>query len=437
MSVELAEELLDFIEDSPSPYHAVEQVAQTLVEKGFEELCLKKEWTLRKGGRYFTRRNGTALVAFTLSDDPENELCSKGFNIVAAHSDAPTFRVKPLPVMVQEGMLKLNIETYGGAILHSWMDRPLSLAGRVIVFKTAENKFEKRLVDFERPVGIIPSIAIHMDRSVNDNLALNKQNDMQMLISTTEVQGELGAQSMAEMLAELMGIQHGEVVDYDLYAYVCGRGTIAGNDNSLVVSPKLDDLSMVFCATQAFCNSLDVVNHQHNNMLCIFDNEEVGSQTKQGAQSPLMRNVIERINEQLGYNRQQSQMTTYNSFMISADMAHAVHPNKSGFADPTNRPRLNGGPVIKVNANQKYMTDGDSSSRFKVLCQLAGVPYQTYANRSDIAGGSTLGNLLTSQIDIHGVDVGNPMLAMHSAVETGGVRDIESMIDVMERHFVH
>lgn len=432
MDLIVANNLLDFIHESPSAFHAVEHVKETLVEKGFEELCLKKEWKLKAGGRYFTTRNGSALIAFTLSDNPVEDMPSKGFRIVAAHSDAPTFRVKPNSQMTHDGMVSLNVETYGGAILHTWFDRPLSLAGRVVMYDKEQKKLVKKLVNFGRPVGVIPSVAIHMDRTVNDQMSLNKQSDMPLLFSTlysTEL-------SMAELLAAQLDAPQGSIVDYDLYAYVTDRGSIVGCDQSMILSPKLDDLSMVFCATEAFCGAIDVVNHARNNFLCIFDNEEVGSNTKQGAQSPLLRNVIERVAEQFGLDKQHTQMATYNSFMVSADMAHAVHPNHPEKSDPTNRPRLNGGPVIKINANQKYMTDADSSAQFKMLCQVADVPYQTFVNRSDMAGGSTLGNILTSQIDIHGVDVGNPMLGMHSAVETAGVLDIDYMIDVLERHYV-
>ncbi|MCQ2215520.1 MAG: M18 family aminopeptidase [Bacteroidales bacterium] len=438
MDLQVANNLLDFIHESPSPFHAIEHVKETLVEKGFEELCLKKEWKLRAGGKYFTTRNGSALVAFTLSAEPEKDLATRGFRIVAAHSDAPTFRVKPNSQLVREGMVSLNVESYGGAILHTWMDRPLSLAGRAIVMDPETKKLTKKLVDFGFPVGVIPSVAIHMNRGVNEQMSLNKQIDMPFLFSTLYGrEAQDGVMSMTELLAAMLEVSVGNIVDYDLYAYVTDRGDIVGCDKSMILAPKLDDLSMVFCATEAFCGSIDIVNHARNNILCIFDNEEVGSQTKQGAQSPFLRNVIERITEQMGLTRQQAQMATYNSFMVSADMAHAVHPNHPEYCDPTNRPRLNGGPVIKINANQKYMTDADSSAQFKVLCQIADVPFQMFVNRSDIAGGSTLGNLVTSQLDIHGVDVGNPMLGMHSAVETGGVLDIDYMIDVLERHYVH
>lgn len=408
--------LIDFVATSPSPFHVVENIAQILLSYGFEELCLKKEWNIKPNGKYFTRRNGTAIIAFSIGTDaPTN-----GLRIIAAHSDAPTFRIKPSPeILTDNKLLKLNTETYGGAILHTWMDRPLSAAGRVTLRSDNALHPTKRLFNFARPIGIIPSLAIHMNRSINEQMSLNKQTDMPLLVQALDGK-ELTPQTLKSTIAQELGTIPDNILDYDLTLYDTERGTIAGLDNSLVLCPKLDDLSMAYAATTALCDSLSTTSSK---MICIFDNEEVGSGTKQGAASPLLKNIIERIAEKFGFSAEQRQTMTYNSFLISADQAHALHPNNPNTHDPILHPTLNGGPVIKVAANQKYMTDADSSAVFMQLCNEVGVPYQQFVNRSDIAGGSTLGNLLTAQIDIHGVDIGNPMLGMHSARETGGVKD--------------
>lgn len=412
-----SEELLSFINNSPSPFHVVENFANMLKAKGFEELCLKRAWDIKPGGKYFTRRSGTAIIAFSICETAPTD----GLRIIAAHSDAPTFRIKPQPEMVTDRKLvRLNTETYGGAILHTWMDRPLSAAGRVVVKSDNPMHPTKKLVDFEKPIGIIPSLAIHMDRGINDNMSLNKQNDMPLLIQALDEQTAISQDMLRKAIAQKLNVAASDILDYDLYLYDTEKGSIVGIDESMILSPKLDDLSMAYAAVCAMCEASDT---NTNKIVAIFDNEEVGSGTKQGAKSPLLKNIIERVAEKMNFTKEQMQMMTYNSFMISADQAHALHPNKPGTHDPKLHPTLNGGPVIKVAANQKYMTDADSSAIFMELCREAGVPVQQFVNRSDNAGGSTLGNLLTSQIDIHGVDMGNPMIGMHSARETGGVKD--------------
>lgn len=423
-----AEQMLDFIAQSPSPFHVVDNVAKMLKDAGFEELCLKQRWQIKSGGRYFTRRNGTAIIAFTIA----NKLADNGFRIVTAHSDSPTFRIKPEPEILADGqMVKIETETYGGTLLYTWLDRPLSIAGRVSVKSDNPMHPKKLLVDVHRPIGVIPSVAIHFNRSVNDSLSLNKQTDMPVFTQMIDLLNP-SLYRVKDIVAEQLDINADDILDFDLNLYDTERGTIFGADNSLILSPKLDDLSMVYAAIKSLCSSADC---NTNKMVCIFDNEEVGSGTKQGAASPLLKNIIERIAEQMKLTVEDCQRMTYNSFMISADMAHAIHPNNTAIHDPNLHPVLNGGPVIKVNAQQKYMTDGDSSAIFMSLCKDAGSPYQKFVNRSDIVGGSTLGNILTSQIDIHGVDVGNPMLAMHSARETSGVKDVTYIMNVFKKFF--
>ncbi len=423
-----SKELIDFIAKSPSPFHAVDNIASELIRNGYKELCLKKKWDIQPGQCYFVRRNGTALIAFHVNTN----VAEDGLRIVAAHSDAPTFRIKPQPEMVTDGkLLTLNTETYGGAILHTWMDRPLSVAGRVVLKTSNAMHPKKVLFDLERPLGVIPSQAIHFNRGINEQMSLNKQTDMPLFVQTLD-NGTASSITLKNLIANKLNIQPNDILDYDLNLYDVEHGTILGTDNSIILCPKLDDLAMAYAATRAMINSN---NANTNRVVCIFDNEEVGSGTKQGAQSPLLKNVLERIAEHLGLCNEERQMMTYNSFFISADQAHALHPNKPAAHDPNLHPTLNGGPVIKINANQKYMTDADSSAIFQQLCQEADVPFQMFVNRSDMAGGSTLGNLLTSQIDIHGVDIGNPMLGMHSARETGGVRD-QTYVQKVFTHFL-
>lgn len=415
--IEESQRLLDFIHKSPSTFHVIDNFANMLKEQGFEELCLKKSWDIKPNGKYFTRRNGSAIIAFCINKNAPID----GLRIIAAHSDAPTFRIKPMPEMLtNDKLVRLNTETYGGAILHTWMDRPLSAAGRIIVRSKNAMHPKKVLFDFKRPIGIIPSVAIHMDRTVNDNLSLNKQTDMPLLVMALDG-GTLTHNLLRDYIAKEICVSSEDILDYDLTLYDTEKGSIVGLDNSMILSPKLDDLSMAYAAITSLCDTS--ADSETNKIVCIFDNEEVGSGTKQGAKSPLLKNILERISEKMQFSKEESQMMTYNSFLISADQAHAIHPNQPSKHDPNLHPTLNGGPVIKIAANQKYMTDADSSAIFMELCKESGVPYQFFANRSDNAGGSTLGNLLTSQIDIHGVDIGNPMIGMHSARETGGVKD--------------
>lgn len=409
--------MLDFIHKSPSAFHVVDNVANQLLNCGFEELCLKQTWNIMPKGKYFTRKNGSAIFAFTIGSRSAAE---SGFKFITAHSDSPTFRIKPNPEMLVDGkLLKLNTEVYGGPILMTWLDRPLSVAGRVVLKGDDALHPQKRLVDLQRPIGVIPSIAIHFNRAVNDGVELNKQRDMPLLTAT--IDNDFVKKSfLLKLIADELAVDVKQIIDCDLYLYDTEKGTIFGAKNDMVLSPKLDDLSMVYAGMRALQQTADVDGFK---MLCIFDNEEVGSCTKQGAAAPTLRHILERIAEKLNLTTEDYQRMLYNSFMISADQAHALHPNQPDKHDPVLHPTLNCGPVIKINANQKYMTDADSSAVFAQLCKNAGVPYQMFVNRSDMAGGSTLGNILTSQLDIRGVDMGNPMIGMHSARETCGISD--------------
>lgn len=406
--------LIDFIGKCPTNHFVVENLRRMLINDGFAELNMRDEWTLTPSGKYFVTYNGTSIIAFKGGDN----LASKGFRMVASHSDSPTFRIKPDgSSVVCRSMLKLSTETYGGAILYSWLDRPISLAGRALVATSDPINPQPILIDFKKPIGVIPSVAIHFNRAVNDGAAFNKQTDMQILALAS---AQFGADGIPSTICSQIGIAESDLLDYDLYAYDPTPGCIAGLDDSLMICPKQDNLTMAYESYRAF---IDAIDSSNPTMFIVLDNEEVGSGTKQGAASPLVKNVIERICSVMSFNAQDTQRTIYNSFLVSADMAHAVHPNHPELSDPANLPVLNGGPVIKYNASQKYMTDADGAAVFKTACQRAGVPCQTFVNRSDMAGGSTLGNIMTSQLPLRGVDVGNPLLGMHSSRETGGSLD--------------
>lgn len=408
--------VIDFIGQSPSAFHAVENMAKMLISADYQELHMTDEWTLEAGGRYFVRYNGTAIVAFNIPDNGAEDIAKYGYRMIASHSDSPTFRVKPYASYWSYGQ-KLRTETYGGAILYSWLDRPLGLAGRVILRSGDPLHPSARLFDFERPVGVIPSVAIHFNRGVNEGTAFNKQVDMQILAGAP---CEASAVDLKGLIAQEIDASTDDILDYDLYAYDTTPGCLAGFDNDLIVCPKQDNLTMAYESIVAL---IDAADSDTAKMVMVMDNEEVGSGTKQGADSPIVTDILRRVCTKMGMDEEGFQRTVYNSFLVSADMAHAIHPNHPELSDTQCAPQLNQGPVVKYNAAQKYMTDADGAAVFSEICRQAGVPCQVFANRSDIAGGSTLGNIMTSHMALRGVDVGNPMLGMHSSRETGGTLD--------------
>lgn len=408
------EGLLEFIHRSPSVYHVIDNLKKALNGHGYQELQERAPWELEPGRGYYVIRNGSSLISFRL---PEGE--QKGFHIVAAHSDSPTFKLKEAPeIIVDERYVKLNVEKYGGMILSSWLDRSLSVAGRIAV-RDGQGGVLTKLVDIDQDLLVIPNVAIHMNREMNKGVEYNVQTDMSPLMAQkTE---EYGKGSLTAVVAEAAGVGQGDILGYDLFLYVREQGRILGAEGEFILSPKLDDLQCVYAASRAYLNSRP---ERYANVLAIFDNEEVGSGTAQGADSTFLQDVLDRIGEARGKDRSEILRWISDSFLVSADNAHAVHPNHPEKADPTNRPYLNGGIVIKYHGGQKYTTDAVSTARMKLLCEEAKVPYQTYANRSDILGGSTLGNISTSHVSLSSVDIGLPQLAMHSAVETAGSRDV-------------
>ncbi len=410
------QDLINFLDSSPVNFWAVETLRSRLEANGFRELDMRDAWTLQAGDKRYVVKNGSALFAFVVGTGE----ASKGFHIIAAHSDSPGFRIKPSSeIKCEGGVVKLNTEVYGGPILYTWFDRPLSIAGRVILRSDDPLNPETRLVRFERPLLLIPHLAIHFNRAVNEGNPLSKQKDMLPVISldTADPKG-----LVRSLVAQQLDIDPDSILDYDLSLYDTEKGVTVGPENEMVSCGRLDDLSMVHAGLAAMLDTLGH-NSEYTRVLAVFDNEETGSGTKQGAGSPILEHILRRIVSCAGGTEDDYMRAVADSFMISADNAHGLHPNYVEKQDPTNHPILGHGPCVKINANCKYMTDADSAAVFVRLCEMAGVPCQYFVNHSDVAGGSTLGNILTSQIPLRGVDMGAPLWAMHSVRETASAAD--------------
>ena len=411
------ENMLDFIYESPTQFNAVAVSAEMLEKNGFEKLNPKENWKLEVGKKYYTTKNSSALVAFKVNSD---EVEKEGFRIIGSHTDSPGFRIKPNAEMESCGAyLKLNTEGYGGMILSTWLDRPLAMAGRV--FLRGENPFKpvERIININKPVCIIPNLAIHMNRSINDGYKYNKQTDMLPLVGLINEQLEKD-NYMVKLLASELNVEIEEIIDFDIFLYEYEKGCFTGANEEFISTGRLDNLSMYYSSVEAL---LDSDSKSGISIAVGFDNEEVGSSTKQGADSNMLLNILERICISLGKDRQQFFEAIENSFIISSDLAHAVHPNVNGMADPTNRPVMGKGPVIKVHAGQAYTSDGYSISVYKEICRECGVEYQEFVNKSDQRGGSTIGPISSTHIDIPSVDIGAPILSMHSIRELGCSED--------------
>lgn len=428
MEKKYALELIEYLDKSPNNFFAIDALKNQLKEAGFQELKASDCWSLNTDGKYFVTKNDSSLFAIIPGTAP---IAEAGFKLICAHSDSPSFRIKPNPEMLNEGILKLNTEVYGGPILYTWFDRPLSLAGRVILKSDNPLHPTVRLVDFKRPVLIIPHLAIHMNRGVNEGNPLSKQKDMLPVMGIVNDTFEKNNYLLGLIAAELHTTPE-NILDFDLTLYDTQKGNLVGINEEFISCGRIDDLGMVHAGMRAL---LDSAPCRQTKVLAVFDNEEVGSGTKQGAASPVLANILERVVNALGGNHEAFHRAIAHSFMISADMAHALHPNYPEKHDPTNHPKMGAGPVIKINANQKYLTDADSAAVFKTICELAGVPVQQFVNHSDMAGGSTLGNILTSQLELRGVDMGNPMWGMHSVRETAAVADHYYAIKAFTKFF--
>ena len=410
--------MMAFIDAAPTTFHAVEQVAKRLEAAGYERLEERATWTIVPGGRYFVTRNRSSLIAFRV---PGRGFAP--FQIVASHGDSPCFKLKPNADRAAQGLALLNVEKYGGMLMSTWLDRPLSVAGRLVV--EGPRGLETRLVDVDRDVAIIPNVPIHFNRTANDGVAWNAQVDMLPVI------GEEGADILA-IVAECAGVEKEKIAGGDLFLYNRDRASLVGANSEFVSAPRLDDLACAYASLEAL---LAARPSKHIDMLCLFDNEEVGSGSKQGAGSTLLAEVMRRVALALDAAPQALEAAVAGSFLVSADNAHAVHPNHPEKYDEQNRVRMNGGVVVKSNANQKYTSDGLSAAVFEGVCRRAGVPTQRFSNRSDVAGGSTLGNILSGHASMNAVDIGLAQLAMHSARETMGARDEAYMIDALRAFY--
>ncbi len=423
MYKEISKELLSFIEKSKSSFHAIETIKEELNINGFTELFESKAWKLEKGKKYYVTRNSSSIISFNIGKNLDNY----SFNMTASHSDSPVFKIKDnYEIEAAKNYIQLNTEKYGGMLHATWLDRPLSVAGRIIVKEG--NKIVTKLVDVDRDLVLIPNMAIHMNREANSGMKYNEQIDMLPLFGTADEAKD----AFMSIIAKAANVEEKDIVGHDLFLYNRMKPSIWGSNEEFISSAKLDDLQCAFSSLKAFVASN---SNKSINVYCCFDNEEVGSQTKQGAQSTFLIDTLTRINEGLGKNKEDYYRAIASSFMLSADNAHAVHPNHPEKSDPTNKVFINQGIVIKYNANQKYTTDGVSAAIFKTICERAGVPYQAYTNRSDVAGGGTLGNVATTHISIKMVDIGLAQLAMHSSYETAGIKDTEYMIKAITEFY--
>ena len=417
MEKKLALELVDFLYDSPSACHGVKATQKILDKNGFVEIKETDKWDLQAKGKYYVIKNDSALIAFEVGTGNIEET---GFRLIGAHTDVPGFRIKPNPQMISEGKyVKLNTEVYGGPILYTWYDRPLSIAGKVSIKGVSPLKPETRLININKPLLIIPSLAIHMNREVNEGYKINKQVDTLPLLGL--INDELEKEDyLMNILAEELQVNKEDILNFELGLYEYEKGSLIGMNEELISSGRFDDLWMVFAGVKALVNSKE--NVATKVMICI-DNEEIGSLTAEGANSTLLNNILERIALGLGKDREGYYRTLANSIMISADLAHAVHPNLGVKHDPTNRPVLEGGPVLKIAASGSYSTDSFNGAVFAGICESVGVPFQKFVNRSDLRGGTTIGPITSANLTIPVIDMGAPVLGMHSIRELASVKD--------------
>lgn len=421
MSSNHVKQLFKFIENSPSCFHAIKTITEELKNEGFVEIKEKDTWQIEQGKKYYVTRNLSSVIAFKI---PQNDF--KSFHIVASHSDSPTFKIKAnAEIEVKNKYVKLNTEKYGGMICSTWFDRPLSIAGRILVKEN--NAVKTHLVNIDKDLVIIPNLAIHMNREVNDGYKYNAQIDMLPLYGDNSSKG-----SLMKTIAKEAEVEEESILGTDLFLYNRMNGTKIGSNEEYISSPRLDDLECAFTSLSAF---LSENTSNSASVYCVFDNEEVGSGTKQGADSTFLYDVLRRINISLGKTEEDYYRLISSSFMVSADNAHALHPNYTDKSDLTNKVYMNDGIVIKYNANQKYTTDAVSASIFKTICDSVDVPYQTFTNRSDILGGSTLGNISNAHVSLNTIDIGLAQLAMHSTYETAGAKDVTYMIDAIKAFY--
>ena len=417
MEKKLAKELLSFLNNSPTSFHATSMIEEYIKEVGFKELFEEDKWEIKKGGKYYIKKNNSAIIAFEVGN---GELEKEGFRLIGAHTDSPGFKIKPnAEMLVENHYVKLNTEVYGGPILSTWFDRPLSIAGRVVIKGKSLIKPEVKLLKVDRPILIIPNLAIHMNRSVNEGFAINKQKDTLPFVGF--INDKLEKQDfLINLISNEICVNKEDILDFDLFLYEYEKGCLLGVEEELISAGRLDDLWMVYCGVKSLKDS--TINKATKVMIAI-DNEEIGSLTSQGANSSFIKNILERICLAMKLDRVGFYRAISNSIMISADLAHAIHPNYGEKHDPVNRPVLGKGPVIKKAASGSYSTDAFSSAIFRNICSEVKVPVQEFVNRSDVRGGTTIGPMMSADLSIPVIDMGAPLLGMHS------VRELASVID--------
>ncbi|MCI0507881.1 MAG: M18 family aminopeptidase [Gammaproteobacteria bacterium] len=420
-------DLLDFIEDSPTPFHAVQNMKNMLSENGFAELKESDSWSLLPGQNYYVTRNGSSIIAFRTG---ATDVVNSGVRMVGAHTDSPCLKVKPTPEIVQKGYLQLGVEVYGGALFSPWFDRDLSLAGRVN-YATKYHQLETALIDFKDPIAVIPSLAIHLNRTVHEARTINPQKELLPIILQAKEEEPRDFRELLkmQMLSENPESTVDEVLDYDLYFYDTQPPAIVGLDEEFICSARLDNLLSCFVGLV----SLIQAGNKFTSLLICNDHEEVGSMSAAGAQGTFLRSVLERLVS----DPQKFSRMIHQSILVSADNAHGVHPNYVDKHDETHGPVLNKGPVIKVNANQRYATNSRTSAVFRHLCKKADVPVQSFSMRNDMACGSTIGPITATELGVQTIDVGVPQFAMHSVRETAGVKDAHYLFRVLKEFYAN
>ena len=434
------QELLDFINKGKTAFQSTYEIKSILDKQGYIELKEEDKWDLKKGGKYYVIKNDSAIIAFEIGI---GEIEQDGFRLIGAHTDSPGFRIKPNPEMLVEGQyLKLNTEVYGGPILSTWFDRPLGVAGRVTLKGGNSFKPKVKLIDVNKPVLIIPNLAIHMNRNINEGYSYNKQKDTLPLFTIANDDYSESANIVVDkfeqdgyllkLIAGTLKVDYKDILDFDLFLYEYTEGMLIGAHDEFISVGRLDDLWMVFAGLKALINSSEI---KATKVLVALDNEEIGSLTAQGANSSILENILERITLGLKKEREDFKRALSNSIMISADLAHALHPNYTEKCDPTSKPMLGKGPVLKIAAGGSYSTDSYASAVFKSICEKAEVPCQVFVNRSDLRGGTTIGPITASKLNIPVIDMGAPVLGMHSIRELASVRDNEYTIKAFTEFF--
>lgn len=421
-------DLLQYISRAVTPHQAVQTGAEYLQERGFQELALGSPFDIKKGGKYYIKAYSTSLIAFTVGEKTTEQ---QTFHVAAAHTDHPCLHIKPKAELAPSKYLKIDTEIYGGPILNTWLDRPLSVAGRVALKGADAYHPEIKLVDFARPVATIPNLAIHFNRKVNEGIELNKQSDMLPIIGLFE-ESMNKDNYFLELLAKECQVKPEEILDFDLYVYACETGCYVGVNEEMISAPRLDNLTSCFALLSGISAGM---RKDGINIAALFDHEEVGCRSKQGADSMLLQKILEKIYEALGFDKNALTDSIFNSFLFSVDVAHAVHPHHAEKYDPVNQAYFNEGIVLKLNSNQRYTFDTEAVAIAQGICEEHGVKYQKYANRSDIAGGSTLGPVISGWLPMDTVDIGVPILAMHSARELMGRKDQEYLELLMKGFF--